>query len=309
MLGSSNSIACAQIMLNSAGAESLRIYADRLEQAEDFESALHEMIQKTIRDHKRIIFNGNGYDESWIKEAVEKLGLLNLRTTPDAVPHILDKKNVDMLTLHGVFSEAEIRSRYEITLDNYCKTVRIEANTMADMAKTQIAPAVEAYAADVARAAAAKKSLVPDISCAYEIGLVKKLSALTDRISVQAEKLEEALMALHGTEDVAVESAVIRDTVLTGMSELRVACDEAETLQLRVTGRFRYMRICCSGSGRRKGERYAVYKNARSGQRLSVCLRPGAGKYRGIVCKAVRPPLRRRFGRNDLYFSIGESRF
>lgn len=230
MLGSSNSIACANIMLNSAVAESLRIYADRLEQAEDFESALHEMIQKTIRDHKRIIFNGNGYDESWIKEAVEKRGLLNLRTTPDAVPHILDKKNVDMLTLHGVFSEAEIRSRYEITLDNYCKTVRIEANTMADMAKTQIAPAVEAYASDVARAAAAKKSLVPDISCAYEIGLVKKLSALTDRISVQAEKLEEALMALHGTEDVAVESAVIRDTVLTGMSELRVACDEAETL-------------------------------------------------------------------------------
>ena len=104
MLGSSNSIACANIMLNAAVAESLKVYADRLEQAEDFETALHEMIQKTIRDHKRIIFNGNGYDDAWIREATEKRGLLNLRTTPDALPTILEKKNVDMLTSHKIFS-------------------------------------------------------------------------------------------------------------------------------------------------------------------------------------------------------------
>ena len=185
MLGSSNSIACANIMLNSAVAESLKIYADRLEKAEDFETALHDMICKTIRDHKRIIFNGNGYDDTWIREATENRGLLNYRTTPDCIPHLLDKKNVDMLTSHGVFSEAELRSRYEITLENYCKTVVIEANTMVDMARTQIAPAVEAYAMDVAKAAAAKKAVAPSLACTYETELIQKLSALTDRIAMK----------------------------------------------------------------------------------------------------------------------------
>jgi glutamine synthetase len=230
MLGSSNSIACANIMLNSAVAESLKIYADRLEGVADFETALHEMIQKTIKDHKRIVFNGNGYDESWIKEATEKRGLLNYRTTADAVPHILDKKNVDMLTSHGVFTEAEIKSRYEITLENYCKTIVIEANTMVDMAKTQIAPAIEAYACDVAKAAAAKKSLDSTLVCSYETGLVRKLSALTDRIAAKAEELEDAVLFLSRAEDIGAEAAMIRDTVLVKMGELRVACDEAETL-------------------------------------------------------------------------------
>ena len=118
MLGSSNSIACANIMLNSAVAESLKIYADRLEKAENFEDKLHEMIQKTIKDHKHIIFNGNGYDDTWIKEATEKRGLLNYRTTPDCMPHLLDEKNVKMLTAHKVFSEAELKSRCEIMLEN-----------------------------------------------------------------------------------------------------------------------------------------------------------------------------------------------
>ena len=230
MLGSSNSIACANIMLNTAVAESLKIYADRLEAADDFESALHAMIQKTIKDHKHIIFNGNGYDDAWIKEATEKRGLLNLRTTPDAVPHLLDKKNVDMLTSHGVFTEAELRSRYEITLENYCKTVVIEANTMVDMAKTQIAPAIESYAAEVAKSAAAKKAVDSTLPCTYEASLVRKLSALTDRIAVKAEELEDALLFLQKAEDIGTESEMIRDTVLAKMSELRVACDEAETL-------------------------------------------------------------------------------
>ena len=233
MLGSSNSIACANIMLNSAVAESLRVYADRLESAEDFATALHEMIQKTIKDHKRIIFNGNGYDDAWIREATEKRGLLNYRTTADCMPHLLDKKNVEMLTRHGVYSAAELKSRCEIMLENYCKTVVIEANTMVDMAKTQIAPAVECYAADVAKAAAAKKALDPALACGYETGLVKKLSALIDRIAVKTEALEGALLDLHKAEDTITESAMIRDAVLGNMRELRIACDEAETLTAR----------------------------------------------------------------------------
>lgn len=230
MLGSSNSIACANIMLNTAVAESLKIYADRLEGAEDFETALHEMIRKTIKDHKRIIFNGNGYEENWIREATEKRGLLNYRTTADAVPHILDKKNVDMLTSHGVFTEAEIRSRYEITLENYCKTIIIEANTMVDMAKTQIAPAVSAYASELARTSAAKKALDSALPCGYETELVRKLSALTDRIYDGAVAVENSLLSLAAAEDIGEEAALIRDKVLAGMGELRVACDEAETL-------------------------------------------------------------------------------
>lgn len=230
MLGSSNSIACANIMLNSAVAESLKIYADRLEKAEDFETALHEMIRKTIKDHKNIIFNGNGYDDAWIKEATEKRGLLNYRTTPDCVPHLLDKKNVEMLISHHVFTEAELKSRYEITLENYCKTVVIEANTMIDMAKTEIAPAVEAYSMEIAKTAAAKKALDAALPCTYESGLVRKLSALTDRIAAKADELEQALLSLASAEGIGAEADAIRDKVLVKMSELRLACDEAETI-------------------------------------------------------------------------------
>ncbi len=230
MLGSSNSIACANIMLNAAVAESLKIYADRLEKVEDFEFALHETIRKTIKDHKRIIFNGNGYDGDWIKEATEKRGLLNYPTTADAVPHILDKKNVDMLTSHGIFTEAEIKSRYEITLENYCKTVVIEANTMVDMAKTQIAPAVSAYTLELARTATAKKALDSALTCSYETALIRKLSILTDRISTHSAALESSVLFLADTEDIGIQAELIRDKILVKMSELREACDEAETL-------------------------------------------------------------------------------
>ena len=230
MLGSSNSIACANIMLNSAVAESLKIYADRLEKAEDFETALHDMIQKTIKDHKRIIFNGNGYDESWIKEATEVRGLLNYRTTADCMPHLLDEKNVKMLTAHGVFSEAELNSRCEIMLENYCKSVIIEAKTMTDMAKTMISPAVEAYTADIARTAGAKKAVSADISCKYETELVKKLSLLLDEICEKTDVLEAALMDLDKAKDTIEESEMIRDMILPKMCELRVPCDEAEVL-------------------------------------------------------------------------------
>ena len=230
MLGSSNSIACANIMLNSAVAESLKIYADRLEQAENFESALHEMIRKTIKDHKHIIFNGNGYDDTWIREAVEKRGLLNYRTTPDCMPHLLDEKNVRMLTAHKVFSEAELKSRCEIMLDNYCKAVLIEANTMVDMAKTEIAPAVSAYVLELANTAAAKRATEASLSCSYETGLLKKLTLLEEQIMIKAEQLEETVMKAQELTDITEEADMIRDVVLSKMGELRVACDSAETL-------------------------------------------------------------------------------
>ncbi len=230
MLGSSNSIACANIMLNSAVAESLRIYADRLEQAGDFESELHEMIKETIREHKRIIFNGNGYDDAWIEEATEARGLLNYRTTADCMPHLLDKKNVTMLTGLGVFTIDELRSRRDIMLENYCKSVVIEANTMINMVHKRIAPAITRFTSDLAKQASEKRSFAPDVTCGYETELVRKLSALTDCIAEKAGELEKAVIGLQDAEDIIAESALIRDTVLPRMSELRIPCDRAELL-------------------------------------------------------------------------------
>ena len=230
MLGSSNSIACTNIMLNTAVAESLRQYADALEGAEDFNTALHDLIRRVIREHKRIIFNGNGYDESWIKEATEVRGLLNLRTTPDVLPVILEKKNTDLLVSHKVMSESEIRSRYEITLENYCKTVTIEAMTMIDMTRKLILPAIEAYSASVAESLGAKLGVVPELSGKYEKEKLKTLSSLEDSIDASVSALESSLIRLRAIDDVTDSAFVIRDVILQKMAELRVACDEAETL-------------------------------------------------------------------------------
>lgn len=229
MLGSSNSISCANIMLNSAVAESLKIYADRLEKAKDFESALHDMIKKTIKDHKRILFNGNGYDDAWIKEA-EKRGLLNYKTTPDCMPHLLDEKNVKMLTAHKVFTETELKSRCEIMLDNYCKTVVIEANAMADMARREILPAIEGYVGELSLAAKNKIKAFGDVSVEYEKTTAVKLSALCSEILLKTDDLEKELIALKGFDGVIKEGYEIRDKLLPLMTELRAAADTAETL-------------------------------------------------------------------------------
>ena len=229
MLGSSNSISCANIMLNSAVAESLKIYADRLENATDFETALHDMIKKTIKDHKRILFNGNGYDDAWISEA-EKRGLSNYRTTPDCMPHLLDEKNVKMLTSHKVFTETELRSRMEIMLDNYCKTVVIEANTMADMARKQILPAIEAYIGELALTAKNKSAVFAGVSVDYEKTTVEKLSVLGYEIMCETEDLEKELIALKAADGVVCESREIKDKLLPLMAKLRAAADVAETL-------------------------------------------------------------------------------
>ena len=230
MLGSSNSIACANIMLNSAVAESLEIYADRLEKADDFETALHEMIRNTIKDHKRIIFNGNGYDDEWIKEATEERGLMNLRTTPDAIPHLLDKKNVDMLTHHKVFSETELKSRCDITLENYCKTVTIEANTMSEIARREILPSIEEYSAFLSKTANSKKALDSSVTCTYETDVVKKLSTLASQIYSGLDALDEAVIKLSDAADIEEESYMIRDEILPKMNAIRVSCDEAEVI-------------------------------------------------------------------------------
>ena len=230
MLGSSNSIACANIMLNAAVAESLKIYAGRLENVDDFETALHDMIKKTIKDHKRIIFNGNGYDDAWIKEATEERGLLNLRTTPDAMPAMIADKNVKMLTAHKIFSPAELHSRYEILLENYSKTVNIEALTMVDMARKEILPAVEGYTKSLAETLAAKKAAVAGLPCKYETATIAKLSELSDEIADATADLDSEIAKFQAIEDVTEAANDIRDVILGKMDALRAVCDEAETI-------------------------------------------------------------------------------
>ena len=229
MVGSSNSIACANIMLNTAVAEILRQFADELEAASDFDAALRALIKKTILDHKRIIFNGNGYDDAWIREAVEERGLLNLKTTPDAMATLLDEKNVALLTSHKVMTEAEVRSRYEIQMENYVKTVRIEAIAMGDIARKEILPAVESSVDRLARGIAAKKSVDPGLPCVHEMKQLRKLSVITDRIDEATEALESAVTELDMKDDVTEQALYIRDEILPKMAVLRAPCDEAET--------------------------------------------------------------------------------
>ena len=220
MLGSSNSIACANMMLNAAVAESLRQYADRLEQAQDRVAEIHHILRDVIRQHKRILFDGNGYDESWIDEAKAR-GLLNLPTTADCMPYLLHEKNVEMLTRHGVFSVPELHSRCEIMLDNYCKTVEIEANTMIDMARQDILPAVQSYATHVAQGIAAKRSVVGTLPCTHETKLLEQLSTLTDQIAQGMEALEAVTSRVEQMADVTATSEAVRDAMLPTMAQLR----------------------------------------------------------------------------------------
>ena len=230
MLGSANSIACTNIMLNGAVAQSLKLFADELEKAEDFEGALHDLIRRTIHEHKRIIFNGNGYDDAWIKEATETRGLLNLRTTPDAMPKLLEKKNVDMLTGLKIFTKAELESRYEIMMENYVKTVTIEAQTMLDMTRKEILPAVAGYTKELSDTLVSKREILPSLPAKYETGTITKLSSLLDQIDAAAEELEKTTLQIKAIDSVTESAFQIRDAMLPRMAALRVVCDEAETL-------------------------------------------------------------------------------
>lgn len=229
MLGSSNSIACANIMLNSAVAEILQEFADKLEKSTDFDTDLHDLIKDTIKEHRRIIFNGNGYGDEWMAEA-EKRGLSNLKTTADCMPKLLDKKNADMLIKQSVFTKAELESRCEIMLENYVKAVNIEALTMADMARKEILPAIEAYVSSLAKTALRKKELSESISSQYEKDVISKLSSMADLIYSRTGELEEATSKLKTVEDIQEQANYIRDEILPKMSAVRVVADEAETM-------------------------------------------------------------------------------
>ena len=229
-LGSSNSIACCNIMLNAAVAESLKQYADCLEGAEDFEGALHDLIKDVITKHERILFNGNGYGEEWIKEATEVWGLSNLKTTPDAMPHLLDEKNKKMLISQKVFTETELQSRCEIMLENYCKTVNIEGHTMVDMVRKNYLPAIEGYLYSLAKATSLMKSVSDKVKCNYEISTMVRLSELTDTILEKVEALEEELEKIREYDGIIATSEAIRDDLIPKMEDLRKYVDEAEML-------------------------------------------------------------------------------
>ena len=230
MLGSSASISGANVVINTAVAESLRQYADALEGSTDFENDLHELIRSVIRKHKRIIFSGNGYGEEWVREA-EKRGLLNLPTTPDCVPHYLAMKNVELFARHRVYTEIELAARYKMKLDNYCKVLHIEALTMLDMARQDILPAVSAFAKELCDTATAKNAL--GVEAVYETETAARVSKLTTAVLTEVRTLEKASDDAEELADVLTRACAYKDNVLSAMSALRESVDELETLTAR----------------------------------------------------------------------------
>ena len=232
MLGSAASVANPNIVLNTAVAEVLAEFSAALKDVpeEEMESAVHALLKKTIEEHKRIIFNGNGYTDEWVEEA-EKRGLYNLKTTPDALPHFIAEKNIELFTKHGIFTREELFSRYEIWLENYYKTINIESNTLAEMIQKQVIPSVYTYVEKLADTAAAKKSVVADVSVASEAALISKLSTLADTMAKDLETLKaDTAKALASSDDVLACSKAYQETVLEDMETLRKSADEAEAL-------------------------------------------------------------------------------
>ena len=229
MVGSSMSISGPNIVLNTAIAESLKKFADELEGKENFTAALNKLIKRTIREHKRIIFNGNGYDDAWVKEA-EKRGLQNLRTTPDALPEFINPKNIKLFTEHKVFTEAEMHSRYEIHLENYCKVMGIEANTMVSMAKKYIFPSVTAYIKDLSNTVNELKSAVPNANCKAETELIVTLSKLLNAMFEDNNKLEEFSLAATKISELQERANYYRDNVIPYMAKVRASADELELI-------------------------------------------------------------------------------
>ena len=233
MLGSSSSVANPNIILNTAVAEVLSQFYKELKDvpADGMESAVHELLKKTIKEHKRIIFNGNGYTDEWIEEA-EKRGLYNLVSTPDALPHFVDEKNEKLLTSHHIFTHAELHSRYEIKLENYVKTLHIEAGTMVEIIQKDLLPAVTTYMEKLAQTAALKKSVVPDISVSAEAALLTKLTELSETMVKDLERLKEdtAMAEYEVGKDLLKSAKLYQSVVLTDMEKVRVSADAAEAL-------------------------------------------------------------------------------
>jgi len=232
MVGSNMSIAEANITINTTVAESLRLFADELEGAKDFQSALQELIKKTIIDHKRIVFNGNGYDDEWKREA-EARGLLNLAATPDALPYLLQEKNVTLFERHKVFTRAELQSRFEINLENYNKLCNIEAVTMYKLIKKNVLYVASSYAGELSGAALAKTGFLPGVDCSYEQDTVKRLSEISSNLHKMVTELYAALCDVEEKRDSLVKARFYKDTVLTKMEEMRALADELELLVSR----------------------------------------------------------------------------
>ena len=233
MLGSSSSVANPNIILNTAVAESLSQFYKKLKDvpAGEMDKAIHELLKQTITDHKRVIFNGNGYTDEWIEEA-EKRGLYNLVSTPDALPHFIDEKNEKLLTSHHIFTDAELHSRYEIKLENYVKTLHIEANTMIEIIQKDLLPSITTYMEKVAQTAALKKSVVPDISVSGEASLLTRLTELAETMTADLEKLKtDTAMAEYETDKDLLKSAKLyQSVVLADMEKVRESADAAEAL-------------------------------------------------------------------------------
>ncbi|NLO97630.1 MAG: glutamine synthetase type III, partial [Peptococcaceae bacterium] len=229
MLGSAFSISGPNIVFNTIIAEELSQFADILETSTNFNKTLNELIKNTVKNHKRIIFNGNNYSEEWVKEA-EKRGLLNLKSTVDALPYFISDKNIKLFTKHGVFTETEIHSRYEILMENYCKTINIEALTMLEMVKKDIVPAVCNYMKDLCDTAIAKKTLSADLNCELEKSIVSKLSSLSESLVKKYKKLEDDLLQVKNQNSLLERGRYYGNTIFPAMQELRAVADEIELL-------------------------------------------------------------------------------
>lgn len=229
MLGSAFSIAGANIVLNTIVAEELSQFADILENSSNFDEDLNTLIKNTIKSHKKIIFNGNNYSNDWVKEA-EKRGLLNLKTTPDALPSFVNSKNVELFTKHHVLSETELYSRYEILLDNYSKTIHIEALTMIDLAKKEIIPAILGYQGEIAEIANNKKKLSSSIQCCLEENILNKISALGNSLYSKLEDLEKSVLDAKLHTEALDLAKYYKESVFMNMQQLRAVVDELETL-------------------------------------------------------------------------------
>ena len=233
MLGSSSSVANPNIILNTAVAEVLHQFYEELKDvpAENMDTAVHDLLKKTIIDHKRVIFNGNGYTDEWIEEA-EKRGLYNLVSTPDALPHFIDEKNETLLTSHHIFTDAELHSRYEIKLDNYVKTLHIEAGTLAEIIQKDLLPSITTYMEKIAQTAALKKSVVPDISVSAEASLLTQLTELSETMTKDLETLKkDTAMAEYETgKDLLKSAKLYQSVVLSDMEKVRASADAAEVL-------------------------------------------------------------------------------
>ena len=233
MLGSSSSVANPNIILNTAVAEVLHQFYEELKDvpADKMDTAVHELLKKTVIDHKRVIFNGNGYTDEWIEEA-EKRGLYNLVSTPDALPHLIDEKNEKLLTSHHIFTDAELHSRYEIKLDNYVKTLHIEAGTLAEIIQKDLLPSITTYMEKIAQTAALKKSVVPDISVSAEASLLTQLTELSETMTKDLETLKkDTAMAEYETgKDLLKSAKLYQSVVLSDMEKVRASADAAEVL-------------------------------------------------------------------------------